>query len=177
MNRERWGILAVMATVMLLCAGPAQGQQKDKGEPLARPALTKLLPDRVFLEGQAPMVQKRNAVGARMEDGKVVLIMLLDASGYSSEYQDKYVGMLITQGTLYLNAKTLGPGAYGFGRRKSDGEKFVFYDLGGNQVAEVNAEKHDELRQATPIQLREGKNRLRLYLGKHWVRVSSNPRD
>jgi hypothetical protein len=176
MSARRWLAVAAMLSVAV-GAEIAQAQKKEMGEPLQRRDLAKLLPDRVFLEGEAPMVQKRNAVGARMEDGKLILVMLLDTSGYSSEYQDKYVGMLITQGTIYLNAKTLGPGAYGFGRRKSGGEKFVFYDLGGNPVAEVSAEKHDDLRPATPIQLREGKNRLRLYLGKFWIRISSRAGD
>lgn len=174
MNRKRW--CAVAITMVLLGLGVAHAQRK-MATPLNRNEVAKLLPDRVLLDGQAPTVQKRNAVGARMEDGKLVVAMLVDTSGYSSDYQNKYVGVLITQGTIYLNAKMLGPGAYGFGRRSSGGEKFVFYDMGGNTVAEVNAEKHDDLRPATPIQLREGKNKLRLYLGKFWVRLSSEGGD
>jgi len=167
-----------MLAILLAAAGSVSAQQKDMGQPLERRELAKLLPDRVFLDGEAPTVQKRNAVGARMEDGKVVVAMLVDTSGYSADYQQKYTGVLITQGPLYLNAKSLAPGAYGFGRKKSGGEeKIGFYDMGGNQIAEVTAEKHDDLRPATPIQLRDGKNKLRLYLGKFWIRISSRAGD
>lgn len=174
MKTRKWLIVTLSILIATALTLPAQQQKPNKATPLAKEDLAKLLPDRVFIDGEAPTVQKRNAAAARMEDGKLVVVMLVDTAGYGSEYQEKYTGLLQTQGTLYVNAQVLKPGAYAFGRKKSaNGEAFAFYDLGGNPVAEAMAESHEALRPVMPLQLKEETGKVRFYLGKSFVNLSA----
>ena len=173
-------LLLLLASVFLLALAVTQAQQAQKAQLLTADELNKLLPANAFLDGQNAPVQKRNAVGARIADGKIVLVMMIDTTGFSSQYQEKYVGMLITQGAVEIGTSKIKPGAYGLGRKKTTvggkaGESFALYDLGGNPVAEVPAEKDAKLRPVIPVQLKtEGATGMRLYLGPYFVNLSSH---
>lgn len=83
----------------------------NKIQLLTQEELDKRLPASVFLDGEIAPVQRRNAVGARMEDGKLLLVTFLDTSGFASEYQQKYVAMLMAQGNVQIGQAAIGPGA------------------------------------------------------------------
>jgi hypothetical protein len=164
---------------LLLTTGSVGGQQTGQVQLLTEENLNKLLPNSVFLDGQNAPVQKRNAVGARMADGKILIVTFLETSGYGSDYQEKYTAMVLTQGGLLFGNSEIKPGAYGLGRRKSkaggkESETFVLYDLGGNAVVVVPTDKDERLRPVRTIQLSVGLGQqLRLYLGPYFVTLSS----
>ncbi len=166
--------LFALMFIQNLPASPA-----NKIQTLTKEELDQRLPASVFLDGENAMVQRRNSVGARMEDGKLLLVTFVDTSGFASDYQQKYVGMLMAQGNVRIGQAAIGPGAYGLGRRKTEVEgkeslSFVLYDLGGNQVAEMPATRDDELRPVMVVQLKaEPGIAARLYLGRYYVTISS----
>ncbi|MFQ5776591.1 MAG: hypothetical protein ACE5IP_01125 [Terriglobia bacterium] len=177
--KERTLLVALLLGGLLTVAAALDAQQTGKAQLLTGEDLNKLLPTSVFLDGENAPVQRRNAVGARMGDGKILVVTLIDTSGFSSQYQEKYVGMLMAQGNLVIGRSGIKPGAYGLGRRKTSvGSKlvhmFVLYDLGGNPVVELPAHRDQELRPVKPIQLRVGAApAARLYLGPYFVRLST----
>ncbi|HKZ52718.1 MAG TPA: hypothetical protein VJ085_05505 [Candidatus Acidoferrales bacterium] len=172
-------LLVVSVLMWLAVTGAGVAQPVGTAQVLDKPELNKLLPDAIFLDGEKCPVQKRNAVGARMEDGKLVLVTLVDTSAFSSAFEEKYVGAVLAQGKLVIGKKTLTPGTYGLGKKMEmeEGEEsvtFVVYDLGGTALAEVVARKDEALRPVTPIQLKaEAGAPLRLYLGAYYVLLSS----
>jgi hypothetical protein len=168
--------LVVAATTALFIAGDLPARQLSKGPLLPADELAKLIPSSVFLDGQTMPVQKRNAAGVRQADGTILLAMLCDTSGYSSQYQEKYVGMVLAQGNFVFGTARVKPGAYGLGKKKiaagKPGESFVLYDLGGSRIAEAPATKDEKLRPVTPLQIRMEGAGLRLYLGPNYVALS-----
>ncbi len=174
----------ILAVVLVLAVFPLtslvlRAQPTGEGQLLTEENLNKLLPSSIFLDGENAPVQKRNAVGARMGNGRLLIVTLIDTSGYSSAYQEKYVGVLFTQGDLMFGKSEIKPGAYGLGRKKSmvgaeEWHTFVLYDIGGNTIAEIPAEKDEKLRPVKPIQLSVGALQpARLYLGRYFVAISS----
>lgn len=172
-------VVSIAALLLLLAAAIAGADEMGKVEVLAGENLTKLTPTSAVLDGENAPVQKRNTVGARM-DGKLLLVALIDTSGYSADYQQKYVGIVIAQGKLHVGDAEVKPGFYGLGDKKTammggeESHTFMLYDMGGNLVAQVPAAKDEGLRPVTPIQLKAGDmGPARLYLGRYFVTVSS----
>jgi len=168
-----------LAILFQILGAASSAQDSGKAQLLAADELNKLLPTSVFLDGQTPPVEKRNAAGARMENGKILLVAIIETSGYSSAAKEKYSAILLTQGALILGKSKISPGAYGLGKKKivaggKESEAFVLYDLGGNAVAEIPAQSDAQLRPALPIQLRlDAAAAPRLYLGRDFVTLSS----
>lgn len=168
-----------LVVVFQILGGVSSAQDKGKIQLLVGDELNKLLPASVFLDGQTPPVEKRNAAGARLENGKILLVAIIETSGYSSAAKEKYSAILLTDGGLILGKSKINPGAYGLGKKKivaggKESEAFELYDLGGNAVAEVPAEKDAQLRPAVPIQLKlDAGAAPRLYLGRDFVTFSS----
>jgi hypothetical protein len=104
---------------------------------ISRDELKLVVPATYFFRGQKPSVQLRNAAGFRTADGKLVLIGLVDTSGYSSDVAEKYQGFLITEIKLSIEGSDLPPGQYGFGFSKRD--KFTVMDVGNNDLLSVPA--------------------------------------
>lgn len=175
MQSRKSATVGVLVLWLMVAAGLA-AQPPDAPQALSEQELDKLLPASIFLDGENAPVQRRNAVGARLQDGKLLLVTLIDTSGYSSEYQETYVGVVLAQGYVVFGDISLPPGAYGLGKREAmegPGEDLVFYDLGGNLVAEVAAEEDEALRPVTPIQLKVEEGEALLYLGRYFVSVSA----
>lgn len=177
---KRWTLLVFALLGVLLVGSTALPARPGGGiQILSKEELGKLLPASVFLDGEKAPVQKRNAVGARSPQGKILLVTLIDTSGFSSGYQEKYVGMLLTDGEWVIGESRIKPGAYGLGRKKSTAgpeasQTFVLYDIGGGRVAEIPATRDAKLRPVTPIQLKIGiEEAARLYLGRYFVTFSS----
>ncbi len=138
-------------------------------------AFDSALPHDFYLEGNAIPTEKRNAVLLTSPRGSRVVLSLLDTSGYSSQIQQKYVGMLITEGPLTMCGKMVAVGSYGFGLQKPGPDsnadaRFFLYDQAGKRVAECASKKDTTMSVPTPLQATTtGPGGTRLYLGRYWL--------
>jgi hypothetical protein len=140
--------------------------------------MAKFLPATVFLDGENVPTQKRNAVLLTV-DGKKTVISLIDTAGYSSAYQEKYAGVILTQGALKLGDKTLAPGAYGFGETKT-GEHdqasvtIHVYDIGGKEVGQIVTQREADMKGVRPVQVKTASDgSATLYLGPYHVAIAA----
>ncbi len=131
----------------------------------------KVTPSHYFYAGQVAPVQMRNAAAFRSADKKLVIAALVDVSGYSSAIAEKYQGLLITDGTINVGEKSLGPGSYGIGSA-ADG-KFVVTDLGANVIATADFTNDEALKRPVPLKMAAEGNNVRLYLGKKYVTITT----
>jgi hypothetical protein len=102
-------------------------------------------------------------------DGKLVLIGLLDTSGYGADVQAKYQGFLITEVKLNIEGSELAPGEYGFGFSRHG--KFLVMDVGANELFSVAGQTDDKLPHPVPLKIVEAGEAYRLYAGRKWVNV------
>ena len=72
----------------------------------------------------------------------------LRVSRYAADVQVKYMGFLITEVKVKIEASERAPGEYGFGFVK-DGS-FVVIDVGANDLFRVPAKSDDNLRRPVP---------------------------
>jgi hypothetical protein len=139
------------------------------------------VPRDFFLEGNAIPVEKRNAVLLKTASGKEVLVALLDTSGYSSQVQEKYTGMLIGEVPVKACDVALPVGSYGFGLRRpapqaSGRAELTVYDQGGQRLGACTAEEDLALARPVPLQaVPEPKRPARLYLGRYWILLEAGP--
>jgi hypothetical protein len=177
-KKYMWPAALLIAATFVVIGG-LQAQVAGKAQLLVGDELNKLLPGSVFLDGLTPPVEKRNAGGARFVNGKILLVAIIETSGYSSAAKEKYSAILLTDGPVLLGKSKIDPGAYGLGRKKAaagakESNAFVLYDLGGNAVAEVPAEKDAKLRPALPLQLKmDPGTAARIYLNRDFITFSS----
>jgi hypothetical protein len=164
MKKHRWVIPAILP--LLLLGSVASQSTKHL---LSSEELKKAVPSEFFFRGQKAPVQLRNAVGFQLGDGKMMLVALVDASGYSTAIQQKYQGMLITEVKLDLSGSALAPGEYGFGFT-ADG-KFVIMDVANNDILSTASQMDQALPRAVPLKLVEDGAGYKLYAGKKWVAV------
>jgi hypothetical protein len=162
---------------MLLLIGIAAGQvAKGSGGVtlVSEQRLKQLLPATVFIDGENVPTQERNAVLAQMPNGKLLLASLIDTAGYSSAYQEKYSGILLSQTGFTIGSKGLDAGAYAIGRKKdADTITLYIYNLGGEQLAEIPSQKQDDLRPVKPLQIIVASDgSARLYLGPYYVSLA-----
>jgi hypothetical protein len=130
----------------------------------------KIFPASVFFKGQTAPSQGRNSGGVRLADKKMVLVSLVDNSGYSSQVQERYQAYLITETTLDIDGHKLSPGAYGCGFLA--GDKFVVMDIAGNDLFIAHSTNDAEMRRPTPLQVKAdpgSANIYRLYAGRSFV--------
>src|SRR5690242_2168350 len=109
-----------------------------------------------------------------LPNGKVFLASLIDTAGYSSAYQEKYSGILLSQTAFTLGSRGFEPGAYAFGRKKDrDTITLLVYNLGGDGLAQLPLAKQDNLRPVKPLQVViAGDGSARLYLGPYYVALA-----
>ena len=124
-----------------------------------------------YLEGNAIPTQARNAALVKTPSGKRVLFALIDTTGYSSQIQQKYEGMIISEGTFTVGGQTIGVGSFGFGHTKppatsNEDMKLYIYDQAGSKVAECSGKKDAGLASPMPLQVVTGAP-AKLYLGRH----------
>jgi hypothetical protein len=131
----------------------------------------KVVPASYFFRGQSASVQLRNSGGFRVTDGKLVLVGLVDTSGYATDVAEKYQGFLITEVKLNIEGSELPPGEYGFGFSK-DG-KFTVMDVGKNDLLSVSSRPEENLSRPIPLKIVADENSYRLYSGKRWVRLKA----
>ena len=168
MKKVLWSGALVLGVAALLAvaSAPVQAQEKVEGKSFDTGCVKDF-----YLEGNAIPVQKRNTVILKGADGKRMVFGLLDTSGYSTEVQQKYAGMMIVERKVTVGGTAVGAGAYGFGLVKgtpAEGPgKLMVYDVGGAKVGEAAAQWDAALAQPVPLQFVKG----RLYVGRHWVDV------
>lgn len=171
--------LVAIASLLLIFMVPnpasAQGVFKvEKGE-----AFNKVIPRDFVLEENAIPVEKRNSTLVRTPSGARLVAGLLDTSGYSSQVQEKYLGMLIAEGNVQVCGHQLAIGSYGFGLAKAKGaaaeshpSRFFLYNQAGKKVAECVARWDEKLQSPRPLQVEAGGGgTARLYLGRTWVEL------
>jgi len=110
----------------------------------------KLLPDAVFFAGQSATTQLRNSAGLRFADGRCVLAVLVDTSGYSSTVQQKYQGYLLSEVPLSMGGHSLAPGAYGIG---FVGGRFFVMDIGNHNLLQAPAAHDAQMPRPMPLQI------------------------
>jgi hypothetical protein len=129
-----------------------------------------------YLEGNSIPTEKRNAALVKTPAGARVEFALLDTSGYSSQIQEKYSGMIISEGDLSLGGVKLGVGSFGFGTKmphppgNADAQVF-FYDQAGKKLGECTAKKDSAAKAPRPLQVTVSGGGARLYLGVYWVEL------
>ncbi len=129
------------------------------------------IPNDFYLEGNRIPTQKRNSVLVKTPAGARVVIGLIDTTGYSSHIQQKYEGMIISEGNFTVCGQKIGVGSFGFGHTKpqatsSDDRMFYVYDQAGAKLAECSGKKDAALAQPRPLQVVKG-DPAKLYLGRH----------
>jgi len=135
------------------------------------------IPRDFYLEGNAIPVEKRNAVLLKDPSGKRVLVALLDTSGYSSQVQEKYTGMLIGEAPVKVCGIDLGAGSYGFGLKRPargtpEKPEFTVYDQGGRRLGGCEASQDRVLARPVPLQvLPETDEAVRIYLGRDFTQL------
>lgn len=154
--------------LLFLLLGEAVTQQPTK-HVLSGDELKKAVPAEYFFRGQKAPVQLRNAVGFQLANGKMTILALVDASGYSTDIQQKYQGMLITESKIQIGDQTLPPGQYGFGFA-ADG-KFLVMDVAENEVLTASYQTDKELQRPVPLKIVEDGAGYKLYGGRKWVGI------
>jgi hypothetical protein len=138
---------------------------------LLKPAdMATILPATVFFQGKMAPVQNRNSGGVRFGDKSLMLVSLVDTSGYSSQVQEKYQAYLITESAIDIDGHRLAPGAYGCGFISNN--SFIVMDIGGHDLFTARTTRDDNLRRPTPLQVMAAPNdagKYRLYAGRNFV--------
>jgi hypothetical protein len=170
-------ILIAALLLFVPSAGTVNGQMKpSQGESTNTSTATilnateaqKIFPTSVFFKGQTAPVQGRNSGGLRLADHRLVLIALVDNSGYSSQDQGRYQAYLLTESWLEIDGRRLAPGAYGCGFAGED--TFVVMDIAGNELLLAHSKRDTEMRRPTPLQIQADESGLyRLYSGRNFV--------
>ena len=156
--------LAFIAAMALSLITPVVAQ--NKASVLTPAELKKVVPSAYFFRGQSASVQLRNAVGFRDSSDRYVLAALVDTSGYSTDIQEKYQGLFITEVKLKVGDAFLAPGAYGFGFKDN---KFMILDVSSSEILNVPFKTDDSVAHPVPLKLTADGASYRLYAGKKWV--------
>src|SRR5258708_12325304 len=108
-------LLFTFLFAVISAASPAQSAEPkpEKDSVLkASDIKPKLFPESVFFRGQTAPTQMRNTGGIHFSDYLYVLAGLVDNSGYSTGFREKYQAYLITKSTLHVGPQILKPRAY-----------------------------------------------------------------
>jgi hypothetical protein len=168
-NRVAWtGTL-----LLLVCGGAAaQGRFEIVG---GRPFDSAFVKD-FYLEGNSIPTERRNAALIKTPTGARVEFALLDTSGYSSQIQQKYSGMIISEGEISVGGVRLSVGSFGFGLKmphppdKADAQ-VSFYDQAGKKIGQCTATRESAIKAPRPLQITMSGGGARLYLGVYWVEL------
>lgn len=157
-------------------AGAVSEEAESPFEVVGGQAFSAAVPRDFYLEGNAIPTEKRNAALIRTAAGHRILFALLDTSGYSSQVQQKYIGMLITESRICVGRLELQVGSYGFGLDvglsppNTDG-RIRFYNQAGEKVAEGPAKRDSHVRPLKPLQVVLSEGQPRLYLGRYQLEL------
>ena len=160
--------LVILSVAMLVLAGVPGSLLAQKGfEAVKGKAFDNAIPSDFYLEGNRIPIQKRNSVLVTTPAGARVIFGLLDTSGYSSHIQQKYEGMIISEGKFTVCGLKVGVGSFGFGHTKPMGDsaenmKLTLYNQAGTKLGECSGKKDASVEKPSPLQVMNSK----LYLGR-----------
>ena len=166
-----------IAIACLLAVWPNPASAQGGFEQVTGSAFDHAVPTDFYLVGEHIPVQKRNAVLLKTEKGSRVVLALLDTSGYSSQVQQKYVGMLISEGKISVCGNSIGVGSYGFGLDRPTAPsnvdaKFMLYNQAGEKVGECAVKKDESLKQPKPLGVTTAKGApAKISLGKYTLEI------
>jgi hypothetical protein len=168
---RKYFILTVAALALGVAYIPSSLQAQGNFQVVKGKPFEEAIPTDFYLEGNRIPTQKRNSVLAKTPAGARVVLGLIDTSGYSSHIQQKYEGMIISEGSFTLCGQKIGVGSFGFGNTKpmatsNEDMKLMIYDQAGNKVAECSGKKDSSLAQPSPLQIVIG-NPSKLYLTRY----------
>src|SRR6202008_5056774 len=92
--------------LILLILSFSASAQTTPPAPTAGPTLltpveaAALLPQTVFFQGKTAPIQGRNSGGIRLKNNSLVLVSLVDSSGYSSQVPDKDLAFGFTESPI-----------------------------------------------------------------------------
>ncbi len=173
---KRFGGLILLAMTLLM-GTPRAACAQGGFEQVTGKAFETAIPNDFYLEGNRIPVEKRNAVLLKTPAGARLLLALIDTTGYSSQIKQKYVGMVISEGTVSIGSVPLTTGSYGFGLEKppaagSEDAKFFLYNQAGEKLGECEAKKDTALKQPKPLNVVLSKETgARLYLGRYFLEL------
>lgn len=167
---SRIRLLVLLLGTMIFAGFASGGFEIITGKPLHD-----AVPRDFYLEGNAIPVERDQAVLIKTPAGVRVLLALIVTTGFASRIQQKYSGMLISEGHLPVCGKKLRIGSYGFGLRRTVAEGpqkvvFLLYNQAGDQITECGMKKDPQLREPKPLQvIIRSPRSARLYLGRYWL--------
>jgi hypothetical protein len=168
-----WVGLHPVASAQSATTTPAGEKAAAKPGALDRNEAASILPKTVFYKHLSASVQGRNSAGIRFDNGDLVLVALVDTSGYSSAVQQTYQAYLLNEVHLKIGDKSLPPGAYGFG---FVGDHIVVLDIAGNELLQAPTVRDAQMTRPAPLQLfadEKAPGHYRLYLGRSYITLSA----
>ena len=170
-----FGLFALAAAVAFW---PTPARAQGGFEVVTGEAFVRAVPADFYLEGnRIPVEKPRNAALLKNAKGARVVVALIDTAGYSSQIQQKYVGMLITETGISVCGNKVGVGSYGFGLDRpaptsNADAKFKLYNQAGEQMGECAAGKDDSIKQPKPLTVEAHKDSpAKLRLGRYTVEI------
>jgi hypothetical protein len=167
-----WVGLHPVASAQSATAAAAGDKAAPRPGALDRNEASGILPKTVFFKHLSASVQGRNSAGIRFGNGDLVLVALVDTSGYSSAVQQTYQAYLLNEVHLKIGDKFLPPGAYGFG---FVGDHIIVMDIAGNELLQAPIVRDAQLTRPAPLQLfpdEKAPGHYRLYLGRSYITLS-----
>jgi hypothetical protein len=170
---KRFYVLALLLTALGLAILPVALRAQGSYEIVTGKAFDSAVVKDFYLEGNAIPTQKRNAALVTAPAGARVLLALIDTSGYSSQIQQKYEGMIISEANFTVCGLKVGVGSFGFGHTKpaatsSEDMKLSLYNQAGGKLGECAGKKDAAMSQPKPLQVVAGKGQAaKLYLGRY----------
>lgn len=160
---------AAFGTVLAALLASALAQ-KATPHLLSADELKKAVPAEFYFLGQKAPTQMRNSTGFQLASGKVTLAALVDSSGYSSDVQQKYQGLLITESKLSIGGSDLPAGEYGFGFA---GDRFVVMNVANEDLLNSAYQTDAELKRPVPLKMAEDGAGYKLYAGRKWIAIKT----
>jgi hypothetical protein len=166
-----WGAIVslVASAAFAVSAGVAAAPAVLQGA-----ALTRVVPAGFYFEGQSAPTQTRNTAAVQWGEGKgarLVIVGMVDTSGYSTDVRAKYQGFFITDSPVTVGGKELGTGAYGFGF--TDDGRLNILDIGGRQVLSAAAMKDTKILRPRPVLITNESGEVRFYSGRDYAVINT----
>jgi hypothetical protein len=168
---KKWGVIVslVASAAVAASAGVMAGPTVLQGA-----ALTRVVPPGFYFEGQSAPTQMRNTAAVQWGAGKetrLVIVGMVDTSGYSTEVRAKYQGFFITDSPVTVGGQELGTGAYGFGF--TDDGHLNILDIGGRRALSAPATKDTKIRRPRPILITVDAGEVRFYSGRDYAVINT----
>src|SRR5579863_4586344 len=164
MKKQRFAAFGAVLSVLLT----SSLAQKATPHLLSADELKKAVPAEFYFLEQKALTQMRNSAGFQLANGKITLAALVDSSGYSSDVQQKYQGLLITESKLSIGGSDLPAGEYGF---RFVADKFVVMNVANEDLLSSAYQTDAELKRPVPLKMADDGASYKLYAGRKWIAI------